>query len=215
MIHQASNYLKSGASLSEAERVMILVHGRGASAQNIMGLSSYFAHPNMAFLAPQATDSTWYPYSFLVPIEQNEPYLTSALSVLKSLVEQVQYNGIRTENIYLLGFSQGACLSLEFAARNANTYGGVFGLSGGLIGPPGTPRDYEGSLAGTSVFLGCSDVDAHIPKNRVLETAEVFKQMGAHVNAKIYPDMPHTIIEDEIKHIQHILASKQPTQSAT
>lgn len=212
MLHQTTNYLKSGASLLEAEKVMILVHGRGATAQNILGLSSYFAQNNLTFLAPQATNNSWYPYSFLTPIEENEPYLTSALEVIRSMVDHALYNGIRTENIYLLGFSQGACLSLEFAVRNAATYGGIFGLSGGLIGPSGTPREYAGSLQDTPVFLGCSDVDSHIPKERVLETAEVMQQMGANVTTKLYPNMPHTIIEDEIKHVQAILtASKKIT----
>lgn len=207
MIHQTKNYLKSGASLLDAEKVMIMIHGRGSTAQNIMSLSSYFSQPHMSFLAPQATDNTWYPYSFLMPIEQNEPYLSSALESVGGIVEQALANGIRSENIYLLGFSQGACLALEFVARNARQYGGVFGLSGGLIGPSGTPRDYIGSLEGTPIFLGCSDVDSHIPKDRVLESAEVFERMGAQVTTKLYPNMPHTIIEDEIKIVNTILNS--------
>ncbi len=213
MFHQNANYLISGTSLPEAEKAMILVHGRGATAQNILELSTYFASPNLAFLAPQASGNSWYPHSFLMPMEQNEPYLTAALGVLKNLINQVIATGIQTENIYLLGFSQGACLSLEFAARHAATYGGVFGLSGGLIGPPGTPRTYEGSLAGTPVFLGCSDVDAHIPKDRVLETAEVMEKMGASVTTKLYPNLPHTMIEDEIKIIQNLMRTQ--TKPAT
>ena len=189
----------------DADRAMILVHGRGATAQNILELAKYFEQPGMAFIAPQATDNTWYPYSFLMPLEQNEPYLSSALAVLNTLVGRVLDNGIASENIYLLGFSQGACLSLEFAARNARPYGGVFGLSGGLIGPAGTPRNYEGNFGGTPVFLGCSDVDPHIPKKRVLESAVVFQEMGASVTTQIYPNMPHTIIEDELKRINGIL----------
>jgi len=211
MIHQAKNYLKSGTSLLDADKAMILVHGRGATAQSILSLSQYFEQPSMAFLAPQATNNTWYPYSFLVPLEENEPYLSSALETLKAVVNQVLENGIRTENIYLLGFSQGACLSLEFAARNAARYGGVFGLSGGLIGPPGTPRTYPGDFQGTPVFLGCSDVDSHIPKERVLETAQVMEAMGASVTTRLYPNMPHTIIEDEINQVNGIL---QQTKSA-
>jgi len=209
MLHQTYNYLKSGASLPDAEKVMILVHGRGATAQRILSLSTHFDQPGMAFMAPQATDNTWYQHSFLVPIAQNEPYLSSALAVLKALVDQVLVHGVRSQNIYLLGFSQGACLSLEFAARHATTYGGIFGLSGSLIGSPNTPREYAGNFGGTPVFLGCSDTDSHIPKQRVLETADVFGKMGASVTTKLYPNMPHTIIEDEIRIVNGILNTAQ------
>lgn len=205
MIHKTDNYAKSGVSLLDAEKAMIMVHGRGATAQSILELAKYFEQPGMAFIAPQATDNTWYPYSFLMPLEQNEPYLSSALEVLRTLVNRITDNGIPSKNVYLLGFSQGACLSLEFAARNAQQYGGIFGLSGGLIGPSGTLRNYEGTFNGTPVFLGCSDVDAHIPEKRVLESAEVFQKMGAAVTTQIYPNMPHTIIEDEIKRVNAIL----------
>lgn len=205
MLHSPDTYEKSGVCMLDADRAMILVHGRGATAQNILELAKYFQQPGMAFIAPRATGNTWYPHSFLMPLKQNEPYLSSALAVLDTLVGRILENGIPSENIYLLGFSQGACLSLEFAARNARPYGGVFGLSGGLIGPDSTPRNYGGNFGGTPVFLGCSDVDPHIPKKRVLESAAVFQEMGASVTTQIYPNMPHTIIEDELNRINEIL----------
>ncbi|MCU0352527.1 MAG: dienelactone hydrolase family protein [Cytophagales bacterium] len=208
MTHQADNYLTAGTPLAEADRAMILVHGRGADAQGILGLAPHLAQPGLAFVAPQATGNTWYPYSFLVPIAQNEPYLSSALAVLEATVQRLRDAGFPSEKVYLLGFSQGACLSLEFAARHAVRYGGVFGLSGGLIGPAGTPRNYAGSFSGTPIFLGCSDADSHIPKERVLETAEVMERMGAAVTTRLYPNMPHTINEDEIKAVNTILNSE-------
>jgi predicted esterase len=184
---------------------MILVHGRGASAENIMDLADLLPHPGMAYLAPQAANDTWYPYSFMNPMEQNEPYLSSALARLESLVAEVEAAGIPAEKIVLAGFSQGACLASEFAARNARRYGGLLLFSGGLIGPPGTARSYDGSLDGTPVFIGCSDVDFHIPLERVRETTAVLTELGAAVTEKIYPGMDHTIIQDEIDHARHLL----------
>ena len=205
MTHKPDKYEKSGVCLLDADRAMIMVHGRGATAQIILELAKYFRQPGMAFIAPQATDNTWYPHSFMMPLEQNEPDLSSALDVIGNVTDRVLGNGIPPENIFLLGFSQGACLALEFAARNARRYGGIFGLSGGLIGPDGTPRNYAGDFGGTPVFLGCSDVDAHIPKRRVLESAAIFQKMGAAVDTQIYPGMPHTIIEDEINRVKKML----------
>lgn len=211
MIHQVGNYEKTGVSLLDAGKAMIMLHGRGTTASSILSFSSYFKHPDMAFMAPQATGNTWYPHSFMAPMEENEPELSSALEVVGRMLTQILANGIPEENIFLFGFSQGACLALEFAARNPRRFGGIFGLSGGLIGPPGTPRAYEGTFEGTSVFLGCSDVDSHIPKERVLETATVFEQMNAHVTTRLYPNMPHTIIEDELYIINRILATSKAT----
>jgi predicted esterase len=176
---------------------MILVHGRGASAADIMTLGAELTHPGVAYLAPQAAGNAWYPHPFTAPLQSNEPYLSSALEVVGSLLAAIE-KSVPTDRIILLGFSQGACLTLEFAARHARRYGGVVGLSGGLIGPDGTPRDYPGSFDGTPAFLGCSDVDPHIGKDRVLEAAEVYTRLGAKVTATLYPGMGHTVSADEI-----------------
>lgn len=177
---------------------MILIHGRGASAADIMTIAAEVMFPCVAYLAPQAAGSAWYPYPFTAPLESNEPYLSSALEVLSSLVTKVETT-VPAGRLVLLGFSQGACLTLEFAARHARRYGGVVGLSGGLIGPEGTPRDHPGGFEKTPVFLGCSDVDPHIPKERVIEAGQVFERMGADVNARLYPGMGHTVNADEIE----------------
>jgi predicted esterase len=183
---------------------MILVHGRGASATDIMTIADEVTFPGVAYLAPQAAGSTWYPNPFTAPLEANEPYLSSALEVLSSLLARVE-GSVPADNVVLLGFSQGACLTLEFAARHARKYGGVVGLSGGLIGPDGTPRDYAGDFQQTPVFLGCSDVDPHIRKDRVVEAAEVFKRMGADVTMRLYPGMGHMVSEDEIEAVRTIV----------
>jgi predicted esterase len=185
---------------------MILVHGRGASAEDIMTIGAELLHPGFAYLAPQAAGNAWYPNPFTAPIETNEPYLSSALEVLENLLAKVEAH-IPAQRVILLGFSQGACLTLEFAARHARRYGGVVGLSGGLIGPDGTPRDYPGSFDGTPVFLGCSDIDPHIRKDRVLEAAEVFRRMNAKVTVRLYPGMGHTVNEDEIEAVREIVES--------
>jgi phospholipase/carboxylesterase len=205
--HRDQPVLTLGASLEEAKAAMIMVHGRGASAENILALTTEFEGDGWAFLGPQAANHTWYPYSFLEPMEKNEPHLSEALQHLGELAESVIEAGIPRERIVLLGFSQGACLSTEFSVRNPGRYAGVVALSGGLIGPPGTPRDYQGSMDGTPAFLGCSDVDFHIPVERVHETDEVMSRMGADVTCKIYPGMGHTINHDEVKHIRALMAS--------
>lgn len=189
--------LHAGAPLETARGAMLLVHGRGASAADIMTVGQELMHPNFAYLAPQAAGNAWYPHPFTAAIESNEPYLSSAISVLEELMTAITAQ-VPHERVILLGFSQGACLTLEFSARHAQRYGGVVGFSGGLIGPDGTPRDYPGSFDGTPVFLGCSEVDSHIPKARVLETAEVLIRMGAAATVKLYPNMPHTVNADEL-----------------
>jgi predicted esterase len=196
--HQGQRVYTAGKPLTEAKAAMILTHGRGATAPSILELAEVLYHPEMAYLAPQAAGNTWYPYSFLNPMAQNEPWLSSALQVVGEVLAQVEQGGIPAERIILAGFSQGACLASEFVARHARRYGGLLAFSGGLIGPPGTPRQYPGSFEGMPVFLGCSDVDFHIPKERVAETAEALRRMGAAVNMKLYPQMEHTIIQDEI-----------------
>lgn len=204
-IHQGQPVYAAGKPLAEAKGALILLHGRGATAQDILSLVGELYHPDVAYLAPQAAGNTWYPNSFLMPLTQNEPYLSSALQRIGEVVAQVEAAGIPAERIILGGFSQGACLSSEFVARNARRYGGLLVFSGGLIGPPGTPRAYAGTLADTPIFLGCSDVDFHIPKERVTESAEVFRRMGAQVTAKLYPNLGHTIIADELDHARQIV----------
>jgi predicted esterase len=209
-LHAGQPVLTLGPKPKDARLAMILVHGRGASAEDILGLAGEFLTGDVAYLAPQAAGNTWYPYSFLSPIARNEPYLSSALDVLQGLVSTLAAQGVPAERVGFLGFSQGACLSLEFAARHARRYAAVVGLSGGLIGPPGTPRDYAGSIGGTFVFLGCSDVDPHIPMERVQETAEVFRGLGAVVDERIYRRMGHTVNRDEIEAVKLILAGTGP-----
>lgn len=201
--HQGQPTYGAGAPLEEAKAVMIMVHGRGASPQSILSIAAEFGEmPGVAYLAPQAAGSTWYPNSFLQPIPSNEPGISSGIQAIGDLIKQVNDAGIPNKKIMLLGFSQGACLSLEFAARNAQRYGAVFGLSGGLIGPDGTPRDYPGSLEETPIFLGCSDVDFHIPLARVNESTEVLTKLGGNVTERIYPGMGHTINQDEIDFVK-------------
>ena len=204
--HAGQPILRKGPAPDRARLAMILLHGRGAGAVDILALADEFLTTDVAYLAPQASGNTWYPYSFLTPIERNEPWLSSALAVLSRLVDALGEQGVAAERIGFLGFSQGACLALEFVARHARRHATVVGLSGGLIGPPGTPRDYSGQFDGLPVFLGCSDVDQHIPLERVHETAEVYKSMGASVDERIYRGMGHTVNGDEIAAVRALLA---------
>lgn len=204
--HQNEMVLQAGLPLAEARAAMVLVHGRGATAESIlMSLAAQLPHPAFTYLAPQAAGNTWYPYSFLAPLQSNEPYLSSALQAVDEVLKRINAAGIPFEKVIVLGFSQGACLSLEYCARHARRYGGVVGLSGGLIGPDGTPRDYAGSLAGTPVFLGCSDVDPHIPKDRVHHTTEVLTGLGAVVTERIYPGMGHLVNDDEMGFVRGMM----------
>jgi len=196
--------VEAGEPLAKARAAMILLHGRGATAADIMTVAAELIHPGFAYLAPQAEGNAWYPHPFTAPLEQNEPYLSAALAVIENLLAKVEAT-IPAQRVILLGFSQGACLTLEFAARHARRYGGVVGLSGGLIGPSDTLRDYPGDFSGTPVFLGCSDIDPHIPKERVLETAEVFKRMGAKVTMRLYPGMGHTVSQEEIESVRELV----------
>jgi predicted esterase len=196
--HQGQPIHAAGRALDQAKAALILLHGRGATAQSILLLAEELHHPAYAYLAPQAAGNTWYPYTFLAPIASNEPWLSSALAVVGGVVAQVERAGIPAERIVIGGFSQGACLAAEYVARNARRYGGLLVFSGGLIGPPGTPRDYPGHLDGMPIFLGCGDGDPHIPRQRVEESAQVFERMGADVTTKLYPGMGHTIAPDEL-----------------
>lgn len=204
--HEGQKVLEAGEPIATAGAAMILVHGRGASAEDIMTVGSEFMHPGFAYLAPQAAGSAWYPHPFTAPMKDNEPYLSSALDFLASLLASVE-NTVPADRVILLGFSQGACLTLEFAARHAHRYGGVVGFSGGLIGPDGTARNYPGDFEGTPVFLGCSDVDPHIRKDRVLEAGAVFERLKAEVTLKLYPQMGHTVNTDEIQAALRIVAA--------
>ena len=200
--------MRRGPAPAQARLAVILVHGRGDSAAGILGLSDEFAVTDVTWIAPQAAGNTWYPYSFMSPMEKNEPGITSGLGVIAGLVATLGADGVPPERIVLMGFSQGACLSQEFAARHARRYHAVIGLSGGLIGPPGTPRDYIGGFDGTPVFLGCSDIDPHIPLERVNESAEVFRRMGASVDERIYPRLGHTVNYDEIEAVRALLTAR-------
>ena len=205
-LHQGQPVRTSGVPLAEAEAAMIMVHGRGGSAENILTLAHEWRDvPGIAYVAPQAAHHTWYPDRFIAPIANNEPWLSSALAVLGDVLKQVEAAGVPAERTVLLGFSQGACLALEFAARNARRFGGVAGLSGGLIGPDGTPRDYPGSLDGTPVFLGCSDRDFHIPEPRVHQSDAIMTRLGGQVTTRIYPGLGHTINRDEVAFVEGLL----------
>jgi predicted esterase len=199
----------AGAPLTEAEVAMVMVHGRGASAESILTLAPALAGPGVAFLAPQAGGSQgnqWYPYGFMAPIERNEPGISSGMRAIERVLTQIGAAGIPPARTLLLGFSQGACLASEFVARHARRYGGLAVLSGGLIGPDGTPRNYPGSLEGTPVFLGCSDVDSHIPAARVRESGEVLERLGGEVTLRLYPGMGHMVNDDEIEAVRAMVA---------
>jgi phospholipase/carboxylesterase/glyoxalase family protein len=203
--HRGQPVAYTGKPLGEATAAVVMVHGRGATVESILALAPEFQRPGLTYVAPQAAGNTWYPYPFLAPLGQNEPYLTSALLTVRRVLEMLVGAGVPPERTVLLGFSQGACLVLEYAARYAQRFGGVAGLSGGLIGPPGTPRTYPNSLEGTPIFLGCSDADPHIPVERVHETTQVLAALGGVVTEKIYPGLGHTINRDEIAQVTALL----------
>ncbi len=205
--HQGQPTLIRGERLSQARAAMLMVHGRGATAEDILSLAGELNQPGFAYLAPQAASNTWYPNRFLAPLAENEPWLSSALSFVGDIYSQIINAGLPPERVMLLGFSQGACLTLEFSARNARRHGGIVGLSGALIGPDDAPRDYKGSLEATPVFLGCSDVDFHVPKERVDQTAEVLRRLGGEVTKRLYPNMDHSVNLDEINFVRGMMQS--------
>jgi phospholipase/carboxylesterase len=197
--------IPSGKQTGEATKALVLLHGRGGSAEDILSLANYLPVNDFALFAPQATNNTWYPYSFLVDPKENEPWLSSALAMLKEVVADVQASGITTDNIYFLGFSQGACLTLEFVTRNATKYGGVVAFTGGLIGDRIYEENYTGDFAGTPVFIGTSDPDPHVPVERVHASAEILNNMHAQVTKKIYKNMGHTISQEEINEVKALI----------
>jgi predicted esterase len=205
--HAGQPVLSAGPSPGEAAATLILLHGRGASAQSMLELHRALGLQNLAALAPQAASFTWYPQSFLAPLDANQPYLDSALGKVDAVVSEVLSRGVASERVALLGFSQGACLTCEYVARHPRRYGAVMALTGGLIGPPGMAFSYSGSLDGTPVFLGTSDPDAHVPVERVLETQEVLSSMNARVELRRYADMPHTINQEELDACRALLQS--------
>jgi len=196
--HRTQPVYSTGAKLEEAAGALILLHGRGATADDILSVSTYLDFPQLAYLAPQAEGYAWYPNRFIVPVEQNEPYLSGALSRIDEIVKEVEAHHIPIHKIFVGGFSQGACLASEYVIRNPQRYGGLLVFSGGYIGPLDTPRQTNGDLNGMPAFLGCSDIDPHIPLQRVKDTSALLKAMGAKVTEKIYPNMGHAINEDEI-----------------
>ena len=204
--HRNQPVLVSGRPLDSAQAAVILVHGRGASAKDILSLADELNQPEFAYLAPEAAGNTWYPYSFLAPIARNQPWLESALRCLGNVVERVVTAGIPRNKVAVVGFSQGACLAAEFVARNAARYGGLVAFTGGLIGPPGTKFAYPGDLSGTSCFLGAGDPDPHVPWERVKESASVLSALGGVVTLRRYPGLPHTINQDEIEQAKELVS---------
>jgi len=199
------NIQTAGKSLKEAEKVLIMIHGRGADARDILSLASHFNVSDYALLAPEATNNTWYPNSFIAKPEQNEPWLSSALDLLKEIVDDITKQGITTENIYFLGFSQGACLALEFVTRNAKKYGGVAAFTGGLIGDKINQDNYSGNFNGTPIFIGTGNPDPHVPLERVKESVSILEKMNAKVHLQVHDGRPHTISQDEIEEANRVI----------
>jgi phospholipase/carboxylesterase len=202
------NSITAGKELTKNGKVLIMVHGRGGSAEDIISLSSYLEVKEFTVIAPQATNNSWYPYSFLESPSRNEPWLSSALEVLNDIVDDLKSKGIPVTNIYFLGFSQGACLTLEFVARNANRYGGVVAFTGGLIGDKIYNDNYRGDFENTPMFIGTSNPDPHVPVERVYATTNILKDMNAEVTEKVYNHMGHTINHDEIETANRVVFSK-------
>ncbi len=208
--HAGQPVLSRGRPLGQGRAAMIMIHGRNAGPENILELATALPHPDFSYLAPGAAGGTWYPFGFMAETSTNEPGISSGLAAIHRLVEEVVGKGIPRSRIILLGFSQGACLASTYAVRNAARFGGVIVYSGGLIGPPGTTWNLKGHFAGTPVFLGCSDVDAHIPAARVNESAEVFRRMGAEVTERIYPGMGHLVNEEELGFTGRLMVKVAP-----
>ena len=207
MAHQ-KNIVEAGKPLKDAKKALIMLHGRGASAQDILSLKEYLPVDDFYIAAPQATNFTWYPYSFMAPVPQNEPWLSSALKLLNSLVSDIEAGGIKSENIFVLGFSQGACLTLEFATRNARRWGGVASLTGGLIGEKIHAENYLGNFSGTPVYISNGNNDPHVPLSRSEESKKIMESMGAVVSLQIFPNRPHTILKEELDAVSRMMANQ-------
>ena len=206
-MHQKNVYT-GGEELTANRKVLILLHGRGGSAEDILSLASHLAVKDFSLLAPQATNNTWYPYSFLSPTSENEPWLSSALDIVSEILKDVMIKGIPSHHIYFCGFSQGACLTLEFVARNAAKYGGVAAFTGGLIGDKINQANYKGDFQQTPVFIGSGNPDPHVPVERIYATANILRDMNAAVTEKIYNNMGHTINQDEIDQVNQLIFAK-------
>lgn len=200
----SKQFIAAGTTIEKAKKVLIMLHGRGADAADILDLANHFRVADFALIAPEATNHSWYPYSFLAPPSQNEPWLSSALLLLKEIVADINSKGITSEHIYFLGFSQGACLTLEYTARNAIKYGGIAAFTGGLIGDKIYTGNYSGDFLSTPIFIGSSDPDPHVPVDRVNISAGIMENMHAIVTKKIYKNMGHIIGEDEIKMVNEL-----------
>jgi phospholipase/carboxylesterase len=198
MTGHAKNIITAGVALKNAAKVLLMLHGRGANAEDIISLSEYLKLRDTHIIAPQATNNAWYPYSFLSPRQQNEPWLSSALQVLKEILRDVMRAGFKSEQVFILGFSQGACLTLEFATQNAQPFGGIIAFTGGLIGNVLQDENYSGNFQKAKVFIGNSDRDPHVPVARSEESKKIMENLGAEVTLKIYPGMAHTVNDDEL-----------------
>lgn len=204
----SKKFITAGTDLKTAGKVLILLHGRGATAEDIISLAGYLKLGNTHIVAPQATNNAWYPYSFLSPRQQNEPWLSSALQLLDTILQDILLAGFKSEQVFILGFSQGACLALEFAAHNARPFAGVIAFTGGLIGNVLEDKNYQGDFAGSKVFIGNSDKDPHVPASRSMESKRIMENLGARVTLKIYPGMLHTVNDDELDWVnEHIFTA--------
>lgn len=206
MTHQ-KNIVEAGQPLKEANKALILLHGRGASAQDILSLKDYLPLGDFYIVAPQATNFTWYPYSFMAPVSQNEPWLSSALELLNTLVADIEVGGIKSENIFVLGFSQGACLTLEFTTRNARRWAGIAALTGGLIGEKIDHKNYSGKFNRTPVYISNSDNDPHVPLSRSEASKEIMESMGAAVSLQVFTNRPHTILKEELDAVSRMMTT--------
>lgn len=209
MYTHEKEFIREGRPLSLTGKAMVLVHGRGATARNILGLQQVLRLNDFTLIAPQATNQSWYPNSFMAPTEQNQPALDSALELIDSLVQDILKEGIDSKDIYFLGFSQGACLTLEYLSRNAQRYGGIIAFTGGLIGEQLDTSRYGGDFARTPVLLSTGDPDPHVPLSRVEETVKIMEKMGADVELKVYKGRPHSILPEELDLAARLLAGGQ------
>ena len=201
----SQNIITAGKDISEAKKALVMLHGRGGNAREFLSLANHLNVSDFALFAPQATNSSWYPHSFLAKPAENEPWLSSALKILNDLLQEIKSKGITSENIYFIGFSQGACLTAEFVTRNASRFGGVVLFTGGFIGDKIYTENYKGDFAGTPVFIGTGNPDAHVPVERVNETSKIMEKMNAAVTVKVYDNRPHSISQDEIKTANEII----------